>query len=806
MTYKHEIKPNKTVFVYYRFILGAVNQAIIMLIFYSLLNIILKGTGWYFIGYYLISEIYRIISLHVQYNKTKYIFLTNRMIRHTGGIFSDNETELVVRNITHVTMSLPWLQNMLFGTGSISIQSAGAAGAEIGMSSIDHPKGMYEYVEKLMHSNGFSLKKKHLIQEASPSALGVTFETIRNFFVSLFAVLVLGGGVLGKLLEGKTALARQYWWVGVIISGIILFLVLLFNAFHFLDLIKRKYKIYDDALTYKEGFLSKNYSFIPVENLADSEATRTLIDKIFGLYDIKISCQGTSHEIHFKNIREGQLMEKNIDSLTAKAKPLIGTHKEAKHITAKKLPHHKAATPIEADRKFTGHYMMDGRRTVIPLIVFTIISLVLGPIFLVAVFMLIGSLIKMYYTTYNIKHNSIEERYNFLTTKNKEFTLENITGIIIKESFIDKWFGTMTVVFWSIGSSNNIIFRNIKKTDELIKSIISKSGIKKEEEIYKSFSDFSIGDMIKANLITIGLMIAVYIAFFVAIISFPHPLLIIPPILFTLILATVIIYLFAFYKRSKMHMYKDHVYFKKGIFFKSFYYVLYKNVKDITITKYPFTMHGKLQFNVAGETLVQKGQNNQPQMVSNAFHISFIPNIDVKDEIIDMVFYSRPSADKLKHIEENIKDYTEKQPVVDAKPDLANSLIGLLWLLIITIIIIPISLIMSSGPAAKSLILIIPVWLVIALGITIYVIWSVKVKSYIIEDYRVIEKWGILYKSQQSIVFNKIDHINKSQGMVNKMFNNGNITINTTGSSKPEISIYNIPNYVKFYEKLKEYY
>ena len=87
-----------------------------------------------------------------------------------------------------------------------------------------------------------------------------------------------------------------------------------------------------------------------------------------------------------------------------------------------------------------------------------------------------------------------------------------------------------------------------------------------------------------------------------------------------------------------------------------------------------------------------------------------------------------------------------------------------------------------------------------------YLIWSVKVTSFIIQPYRVTAKSGILFKKQISIVFNKVDHINLSQGALNKLFKNGTITVNTTGSSRPELTITNIPDYEEFYTVLKKHY
>jgi len=207
---------------------------------------------------------------------------------------------------------------------------------------------------------------------------------------------------------------------------------------------------------------------------------------------------------------------------------------------------------------------------------------------------------------------------------------------------------------------------------------------------------------------------------------------------------------------------------------------LYDNIKDITTVKYPFSKLGSIKFNVAGEHIVQQGKNQS--MVSNHFKINYIDDIDTKNELIDIIFYQRPNAQQIIQIEQNIQSYSPK-PILFSKPDIANSLTGLI---IVSVIIFP---------------------LIALLPITIpLTIWWVKVKSYSIQPYRVVAKSGILYKKQVSILFNKIDHINYSQGMLNKIFKNGNISINTTGSSTSELIISNIHNFREFYDVLKKYY
>ena len=80
------------------------------------------------------------------------------------------------------------------------------------------------------------------------------------------------------------------------------------------------------------------------------------------------------------------------------------------------------------------------------------------------------------------------------------------------------------------------------------------------------------------------------------------------------------------------------------------------------------------------------------------------------------------------------------------------------------------------------------------------------VKRFVIENTRVLDRSGVFYKKQTSVVFEKIDFLNNSQGFVNKLFRNGNVTVNTVGSSKAELELNNIDDYKEFYEKLHKVY
>ncbi len=781
---QHELKPNKDVFVNYRFALR--------FIYLSIILIIISLISTRYILFYgiiiLLILIYNYISLIIRYKKEEYIFYKNRIIRKSGSIFTNKEVELIIQNITHVKMKLPFIEYKLFKTGHIFIESAGSAKTEVTLFSINNPEQIYKLIERLMKLNGFRLTKSKLIQKEKPSIIGVYFESFKNFFLILFYILFVAFAIVSDELGSFIKFFKSHTTTFIILFlTLIIILLVKFFIFTFLDLKKRVYKIYSDTITYNEGFLSKNYSLIPIENLSDSVTKQTIIDKIFNLYNVKISCQGAGHEILFKNMENGPELEKNIDKLISKKRSLIRS-KNLKHGTTKTQTHYE--TKLTKDNKFTSKFKMDPKRTYIPYIV---LSTILFPALPFWILYFIFIVIKVNATTYYIKQNSMKETFDFISAKNKEFNNDKITAIIFIESFIDKWFKTCSIRFWSIGSRSEISFTNIKKQDRLYKNILTKFGIRDQTSLYNMNSNYSILSMLKA-VFPITLIIALGSLIFIVLSFVYHLLFLIPLLIFIIACILIIIYRKIFYQNSKFTFYKDYIHFTRGIFIKQHFFVLYDDIKDITTIKYPFSDKGSIIFNIAGERLVQQGK--EKKIVSNSFKINYIDNIENKDELIDLIFYKRPSADQIPKIEKHIENYSP-EPVLTSKQDLANTL------LLTLIIIIPLTLISSPVLFLTGMFIVYPLIIII---IFLFIIWIIKVRMYIIQPYRVIKRTGILYKKQTSIVFNKLDHIKSYKGVFNKLFKNGSITIHTAGSSMPELTIKDISNFEEFYKTLKKYY
>ncbi len=843
MPESYELKPNRAAFVRYGFIIQLSFSLLVVTLIATVLSAAVSSSvALIVVLAFVLLQVWTYYALTVEYGKEKYIFFSDRIVMKSGGVFSNRETELVIRNITHVTMKLPYIEHRIFGTGSINIQSAGSGGVEVRLSSVDNPEKFYEYAEKLMKANGFSLTKKSLVQREKPSTLGVFFEVFKSFLTLIIAFIYFLPVGIGWIIY-LSEMGRVYTGILIFLAAVVVLLFFLHLLFKFLDLQRRVYEIYSDTITYSEGFLSKNYAFIPMENLSDSEVKQTFVDKVFGLYDVKISCQGAGSEILFKNMKNGTGLEASIDKLISNFKPLIGTATAAKAAITRVSEKRQAASRTQAslNPEYLAEFKMQMFRTLAPmLLIFAIVVFLMVIVFIVSGFLMVATgdgfsligfgftafimlvpvaiitllsrIIKVASTRYLVKKESVEERYDFLTSKHKEFTNEKIMAVVFKESFIDKWFKTCSVHFWSIGSAESIKFSNIPKTAQLYDSILGKIGINLGEPIHSLGSEFSIADKLKAELFSTVFSLILWLGLLAAGIIF-HFAFIIAMLFLLLLFVIKAAYQNAYYKRSKLAFYKNFVHFRKGIFFKEFYYTPSGNIKGITTVKYPFSMKGNVTFDVAGEH-VEAVRNNSSRgskvIISNHFEISYMPDITTKDDFIDLMFYHKPtSAAMVASIAQHVSKGVQK-PLIFSKPAVANTLINSIVLFAFFSVVL--TAILFSLRSSFQLIFQFIVLAVLAAEVLLFFfiiilsVIGVKMKSYGIEPCRLVAKSGIIYKTQKSILLSKIDHINLIQGMLNKMFSNGTIAVNTTGSRWTEMMIQNIPDFKKFYEELQKRY
>lgn len=750
-----DFKPNKKAFFY-----PLIRANIILLVFFLVLGFIVSlASPVAFLGpviLWLLILAFSLYSRKVAYDKLIYTFTENKIIAKGGGIFSDFESELTIKNITNVRKVLPFLQHFFYRTGNIVIDSAGSSGSQITMQALDDPDKVFSKVKKLMHDKGFSMSGEKLLLERSPDSLAVLLQVGGLFIIGGFFFFLSFIAPILAVVAGFIFQSTFYMVLGFLLLIILLIIYLVSFYINYSELKQRVYRVYNDMITYYEGFLTKVEAVVPMENLSDTSLKQTFIDKILDLSDVTVSSQGTGQEIHFKNIKDGRSMSRVIDEASSSFRSLKSTSQKVRK-------EEKEEKQIERDSDYTANFQMDMKRTLLPLVPLSII-------FFPLIFVLVSLAIKAAITRFMVKKESFVTEVSLFSTNTIEFSSDKVTGVVYSKGILDRLFDTGTLQFWSIGSGQNLVFSNIKGFD--IQSILAKVGIHPSEVNYSIQSDFGILDYMKSSIGSV-ITVAFLLVLAIILVFLLDSILILGLGIIPLLIATVA---FLISKKrtsySNIRFHRDYVYYKKGWLKKKHYYVLFDNIKDITTIRYPFSKKGDIIFNVAGETVLADSKGNKT-VISSSFRVPFVPDIREKDELIDQIMHERPDTVQKK----------ETHLILEARPSLLNPLVGLLT---VSIIIFP-------------LILLLPITLLL---VTI----AVKRKRYRIEDFRVLEQKGILRRVQTSIVFSKIDHINTSRGMFNKLFGNGNITINTAGSSRPELIISNIPNYAKFYEEINKYY
>ena len=736
-----ELKPNKISFILFS------NPLIIIL---SVIALIWSLFSNYTLGLFAIVVLLFAWE-NIKWKKEKYNLTDRKIIFDNWSLISDNSTEINLDKITEVKVSLPFLQHLLFKTGNLYIQTAWAWSAKIRFSNISNTMELYEEFRLRMQKNGFHLQKEKLVQTEKPHMIWIIWEVFWKIIWTLFFVYLIFIWIIS--VRGLS----EYLWILNILPTITLIWIIAFIVITYLDLSRRRYEIFTDSIWYHEWFLSKHYAFIPMEVVADVENTQSFFSKIFGIHDIIISSSWASNKIKFKNMVNWEKMIENIrylkEHITMSEKDVIeGEIKSANSLIWFK---DKIEDPLDFDKDFEGHYKMDILKTLFemsPLLLFFIPLLFLWAeefISAIPIIIIIWAwrIIKLIFTDYNIRKTTIEKKFELFSLKFNSFTIEKITGVQIKQSFIDKWFWTCSVKFWSIGSGTPITFENIKKTKGLEEQILAKVWIRKEEKISDIETDFNFMNFVKANILWVLFMI---ILFPVTILVFTYKK------------------IFFAKKRYLIEIYKNYIKTQNWIFFITKKYVLFRHIKWIKSTKFPFTNTWELLLNVAWEVQVESKTQWQALWNFAKWTWAWIFSNSVDIDYIKNVFESH---DKLDNILNWKEINTEK--LSEAKQDIVNTIIPMI-LLIFPIIFIPL------------------------------VIWFIKVKYWILEKNRVLFWSWIIYKKRQTILYHRFNFIDLKRWFLNRIFKNGSVNIYTIWSSSVDMNIPNIDNYSEIYEKLKK--
>ncbi|MFW5888537.1 MAG: PH domain-containing protein, partial [Patescibacteria group bacterium] len=533
----------------------------------------------------------------VIYRKRRYVFENDRILQYSGGIFSDSKTELLVKNITHVKRVYPFVEYGIFGTGHIRVEAAGSKESEVHINSIDNVEEVMQLIERIMGENGFNLGREELKYTENPHPLGAFFEVFKGFIVALAVSLAVISNFATEAPEITDFLLNNKI-LSAILFAVIIVPIFTWFVLRFLDLLKREYNIYSNIITYTEGFLDKHYAFIPFKNLSDSATTQTIIDRIFDLYDVKLSVQGSGHEILFKNLKRGREISETLDALidehkeeTREAPTSSGVASKQEGVEARPegvaggKQKEKSVSFPDYETEFTDDFRINAGRHFFPLafyIPLVLIGLVFPPVLLTLLFIIFVNFVPLFlqakFTRFYIKKKGMLSHYKFLTAKDIEFSNEKITGLVIKRNFMDYWFNTATFRFYSIGAGSNLDFVNVDYSDDLAAKIQAKTGVAPKRKVFNIDSKFSFTESLRASfffvlaVIIISLLWLFYAGNFLVSQGYGSWGAAMPLVLLGVIWGAIYIYQVFYYQRSKLFFYEDVVHFRKGIFFKDFFY------------------------------------------------------------------------------------------------------------------------------------------------------------------------------------------------------------------------------------------
>ena len=602
-----ELKPKRTSFLFDRVFGGAIAATVLAVVAAVAAIAVdqpaLAGLGgllWF--GLVGLSA----LSGSVAWGKERYEIHEGHLVAHAGGIASDRTTELDVKNITHVKQRLPWIRYRFFNVGDVIVQSAGSSSAEIVFRSVREPDVLYDRLRALLKDNGFSMGGARLLHSEQPSTLGVIVECISMSTGALFFLLWAGGGVAGAgATLGPAAMAAAAAGAGLLALGSVAFLGL-----HFFDMKQRTYEVYDDLVEYREGFLSRTNAFIPYENIADASTKQTFIDQILGLYDVKVSCQGSGSEVAFRRLADGPSLQKvlrgRVDAAQAQREleqqrpPALGAPAEtpADGGAAPARAGRPPAQLVPAAEAWTAELRMNTPRAL------------LG-----------GALLRALGTTYTVGTSSVSSRFSLIGQQQLEFAYDKVTGVKVMTSPLDALFGTFTVRIWSIGSSTPLNLAHVDRDDVDLPALLRQAGISGGPARETLAAEFDPAVWLRAHVGSAAMAVLLFPLAALALLNYPL--------------------LVMRYKRQHLSFHDHHMEHRSGIFWRSHVYARYDDIKKIATRRYAGTTQGRLTVYVAGETQLQTSKGKAGGVIPNTFTAHYLSDVTPLEQTLDQLLQGR---------------------------------------------------------------------------------------------------------------------------------------------------------------------
>ena len=780
------LKPNRSVAVTLRRIIGITVSLIFATVFLAIGMLVPDDAGWLgpvFLGVgaaLVLNVPWIIYSTKVRYEKTKYRFDKTRIVTATGGPFSDSSTELEIRNVTHVKLVLPWIEHKLFGTGAVHVQSAGTAGVEAHLLYLDEPERVYTIVQELMKQNGFSLSSEKNLMETRASPTGAIIDVITASIGTLFVLLYFGGASIIPLLMISPVL--------LIIPAIVLIISAIGLYAYYLNSVSKIYTITEDGVYYDEGFLTKRRAVIPVENLSNSQIQEPLFKRIFGVSDVIVSCQGSGSQIKFCNLSDAKRFDTSISTLIDTDRTPITNEEKPDHrgevrAAARKRAERRTRTATVETTNYKPSmrpafvsFGMSGGLAFVLLIIASVIAAALGrlgaiPVFIgvlvltliVGVVGLIGNAIMNAVTTYTIEPNRVKSNVDFFNRDEQSFSDDRLTRITLRRSVMDRIAKTVNVDYWSIGSGARITFRSIDETSGIIRMLEEKYGlreptehlIRSEPQVGTILREYTYGVIVAAFVLAVGAFVNLFVPYALAIAA-----VIVALTAFVIILSEKLTYGNAYFSIDEKTLYETH-----GWLTRTASFVNVEDIKGVTITQYPFGTEGSIAFNVAGEGIIKTDKGEH--VIPNTITAPYLPSAfeTARELSVKLDEFAPPSEPR--------HTASISAPRVAVPVLLVGVILPLLPLVIIIAAI-------TAMRASRT--------------------------RFLIEDHRIVRDVRFIYPTRKVIFYDRIDHLNTSQGFFDKVFKTGIVQVTTTGSSRIEMNVGPTKDHLTVHEALDKAY
>lgn len=745
----------------------------------------------------------------IAHRGTHYSIDTDRIVIHRGGVFGDRSVELDLVNITLVEWRSPFLLKSLYGVGHIVIQEAGNAAQNARLVYIENPQAIYRLIAQNMRQQGFSMQRNARVCREKSGMLGAAVDMLGfsvglayTIFITANTLAFSFGQIAANIASSLSPLVNNTaahvenieYIVGLIVvllSGFVLLGAIVWMICKFVELSRRTLTLYDDVVDYYQGFLSEKRQFIPLENLTDTELLRPLYKRILGLSDLRVSSRGAGSNLAFNSMPGAEgfaaALETRLDKMTAlkspataKQSPTIAGSDGAAPDTYQTATRTAPPTNRPPSRTYTfkpeiwraasGSIL---KFLLFPLLIFAGMGLfaalgasgvehlgefgagifgaiaIWGGIWLVSTLFSVGrSILYARATEYSFDGRRARKTFDFINREETKFAIDQVTSFSILTDPIDRVLGTMTLRLRSIGSAKSLDFKYIENDPSLISGLEKALGFKQatppaeRQSATRLTPKFTLIEGIKAHIVGFLATGATLLGPVILIALAANAEMIAAGVYLGASFIAMSVYILWQYLRVgrlKATLDATTVTVEGGVLRHFRHHTAFHHIKGVDSVQYPASSFGKINISTGGGFTMS---------------IDFLGAIRTHHDRLD----SRILGQRV-----GSSDPIEFRPNT---PTAAMRHFGRLAILIVPILTMPFSL---------------P-----------WVIWRNRRTRYRIEKDRIFIEIPLIFHHRTSVLYKRIDHLESSRNLANKIFKTRDIEVYTVGSSTVDLALHGL--------------